>query len=199
MAFRNLELASLPAIFWKGAITLLPLAVTLYGFVWIVMTLESMLRNLVPDAMYVPGIGLLRALLFILLFGALMHLFLFERIVDYGSKLLNRIPVVKSIYSALQDFVKYLGPSGAENLSLVVLVTIGENVRLIGFVTNPHVRLPCETQASSQAMISVYLLMSYQIGGYMVLVPAASVEALDLSVEQAMHLVLTAGVTSPQT
>ncbi|MFU8815100.1 MAG: DUF502 domain-containing protein [Pseudomonadales bacterium] len=184
------------AIFWKGLATLLPLAVTMWILYFAVVTVERTLSQLVPEAAYFPGSGLLLGIVITGAFGALMHFFLFERLVDFGSSILNRIPVVKSFYSALQDFFGYLGHRSTEELSRVVLVTFDHDCRLIGFVTNPRFDAPLQDGAAGEERISVYLPMSYQLGGYMVLLPASRVEPLEMSVEDAMRLVLTAGVRS---
>ncbi len=182
---------SLRAIFWKGLATLLPLTVTVYALYWVVVNTERLLRQLVPAEIYFPGGGLLLAVLLIAAFGALMHFFLFERVINLGSGILNQIPVVKSVYSALQDFFSYLGHRSTDDLSRVVLVTLTDSCQLIGFVTNPRFRLP------DGERLAVYLPMSYQIGGFMVLLPQERVTPLDIPVEDAMRLVLTAGVREP--
>lgn len=189
-----LRMHSLKAIFWKGLATLVPLTVTGYALYWSVTTVERLLRLLVPEAWYFPGSGLLLAIAFIALFGALMHFFLFEWVVNLGSAALNRIPIVKSLYSALQDFFAYLGHRSTNELSRVVLVNLEGDTRLIGFVTNP--RFALVDDAAGEAPVAVYLPMSYQIGGFMVVLPAERLEPLDMSVEDAMRLVLTAGVQS---
>lgn len=187
---------NLTAIFWKGLATLLPLGVTLYALYWVVVNLERLLSRLVPQETYFPGSGLLLGIVFVGVFGALMHFFLFERLIGYGSSLLNRIPVVKSVYSALQDFFSYFGHRSTDELSRVVMVTLEDDSQLIGFVTNPDFRLPGHSGEEDPARVAVYLPMSYQLGGFMVLLPADRVKPLDISVEDAMRLVLTAGVRS---
>ena len=189
-------MTSLKAIFWKGLATLLPLALTAYLLYWAVVSAERLLRHLVPADSYFPGAGLLLAVVLIMVFGALMHFFLFERVVTLGGSLLNRIPIVKSLYSALQDFFSYLGHRSTDELSRVVLVTLTDSCRLVGFVTNPRFALPGEARESAHDRVCVYVPMSYQIGGFMLLLPGDLVEPLDMSVEDAMRLVLTAGVRS---
>jgi uncharacterized membrane protein len=190
---------NLTAIFWKGLATLLPLGVTLYALYWVVVNLERLLSRLVPPNVYFPGSGLLLGIVFVAAFGALMHFFLFERLIGYGSNLLNRIPLVKSLYSALQDFFAYLGHRSTDELSRVVLVTLEDGSQLIGFVTNSNFRMPRRTGEGGEdgePRVAVYLPMSYQLGGFMVLLSPERVEPLDISAEDAMRLVLTAGVQS---
>ncbi|MEZ5559606.1 MAG: DUF502 domain-containing protein [Pseudomonadales bacterium] len=189
---------NLGAIFWKGLAALLPLILTLYALYWIVVTLETLLSRLVPESLYVPGAGLALGVLLAFGFGVLMHLFLFERLVNYGKGLLNRIPVVKSLYNALEDFFNYLGHRSTEDLSRVVLATVADGIQLIGFVTNAEFKTPGRAQADGGPKVAVYLPMSYQLGGFMVLLPPERLEPLDIGAEDAMRLVLTAGVQAPK-
>ena len=184
------------AIFWKGLATLLPLTVTIWVLYAAFSTLDRLLSQMVPAHLYFPGSGLLVGIVITVGFGALMHFFLFERLIDYGSSVLNRIPVVKSFYSAMQDFMAYFGRRSASELSRVVLVTLSDDCQLIGFVTNPNFDTPLQERGPIGQRIAVYLPMSYQIGGFMVLLPAERVVPLEISVEDAMRLVLTAGVRS---
>ncbi len=190
---------SLSAIFWKGLATLVPLTVTIYVLYWSVVNVERLLRPLVPGEWYFPGSGLLLAVVLIGVFGVLMHFFLFERLIGLGSGILNRIPLVKSLYSALQDFFGYLGHRSTDELSRVVLVSLDDGCRLVGFVTNPRFHLPTRRSTTeTPELVSVYLPMSYQIGGFMVLLPASRLEPLDVPAEDAMRLVLTAGVRTAE-
>lgn len=183
----------LKSIFWKGLATLLPVLVTGYAVYWVVITVERLLRPLVPDPIYVPGSGLLLAVVAIAAFGALMHFFLFEWLVNLADGLIRRIPLVKSVYNALHDLFSYLGQRPSDDLSRVVLVNL-HGTRLIGFVTNSN--FTAAPPDDSGARVCVYLPMSYQIGGYMAVLPADALEPLDIPVEDAMRLVLTAGVKS---
>jgi uncharacterized membrane protein len=71
----------------------------------------------------------------------------------------------------------------------------GTEYRLVGFVTREDFTgLP--PNLGSHETIAVYLPMSYQIGGYTLMLPRGSIEALDLSPEDAMRYTLTAGVSA---
>ena len=167
---------------------------TLYAVYWLVTGLEGLLRPAVPDAFYIPGSGLVLSIALIFLIGVLVDFFLFEKLLALGQAILNRVPIVKSIYRALQDLFSFLTNHGT-GMSEVVSVDVAPGVRLIGFVTN---RDPDELRAAGQDgnLVAVYLPMSYMIGGYTALFPAERVASLDISAEQAMRLVLTGAVRS---
>ena len=96
-------------------------------------------------------------------------------------------------YAAFRDFMDYFSPGRKKDFEQVVTVTFGDTgMRLIGFVTQADDQLPEDFQRD---YVMVYLPMSYMLGGYAVLVPRASVQPLNMSMEEAMRYVLTAGVT----
>jgi uncharacterized membrane protein len=115
--------------------------------------------------------------------------------VRLGQRILARTPLVKSICNAINDCVSYFSRRPAEDASTVVSVRLFDEISVMGFVTDPHpVRMSGEGEGEDR--MAVYLPMSYQIGGYTLLVPRDRITPLALGAEEAMRLVLTAGVTS---
>ena len=111
------------------------------------------------------------------------------------ERLIERIPVVKTIYGASRDFMKLL-PAGRKRRDLrrVVMARFGD-VQVVGFVTRDDAS-ELGIVESRDDMLAVYFPMSYQIGGYTALVPRSRVVPLDLTVEAAMRMVLTGGLSS---
>jgi FAD/FMN-containing dehydrogenase len=95
---------------------------------------------------------------------------------------------------AARDFVQMLPASGERReLHRVVSVTFGDSTA-IGFVTRDDAG-ELGLGAAARGRIAVYFPMSYQIGGYMLLVPREHVEPLEIPIETAMRLVLTGGMS----
>jgi uncharacterized membrane protein len=190
---------SLTSTFLRGLGVVLPIVLTAYLVFWIATTAEALLAPLFgllfPNRYYIPGSGLVLAIVLIYLVGLLVQLFVIERMVRLGQRILARTPLVKSIYNAINDFVSYFSRRPSEDASTVVSVQLDDELSVMGFVTdsNPTRLAP---DGDPQGRIAVYLPMSYQIGGYTVLVPRARIRPLALGAEEAMRLVLTAGVTS---
>jgi len=185
--------------FFTGLITILPVVLTLYLLYWFVVTTESamggLIRLVLPENMYWPGMGSIAGLVVVFLVGVLMHAYLVQRLFAWGEKILYHLPVVKSVYRAIRDFFDYFSPNKENAFEQVVAVTIGDTgMQLIGFVSQavPE-RLPEEFR--EEGTIMVYLPLSYMIGGYAVLMPRSAVRPLDMSMEEAMRFTLTAGVT----
>jgi uncharacterized membrane protein len=100
------------------------------------------------------------------------------------------------VYGAVRDLIGFITQGHDSGLRQVVAVTIGDgDMQLIGFVTREDLTdLPEEI--GGQNKIAVYLPMSYQLGGYTVIVPCSAVKAVDISLEEATRFVLTGGVTA---
>lgn len=184
--------------FLRGLGVVLPIGLTLYLVVWSVRMAESVMKPLAlllmpSEADYVPGSGLVLGLVFIYLTGLLVQLFVFEWLVRLGQHVLERTPLVKSIYSALDDFMNYVSRRPSETASRVVNVELAEGLSLVGFITDPD-PVALRAPGDPDDRVAVYLPMSYQLGGFTVLLPRDRLRPLDLGVEDAMRRVLTAGV-----
>ncbi len=187
-------------IFITGLFTVLPVLVTAYLIVWFFAGAERLIgaqvRWLIPDEYYLYGMGIAVALALVFLVGLLMHAWLFREIVGRAEHVLLEIPLVRSIYAALRDLLGLFARHGDELPMQVVSVELpGSGMRLLGFVTRTDFSdLP--EGIGHDGEVAVYLPMSYTIGGYTVFLPRASVTPLDMSREEAMKFVVTAGIRS---
>lgn len=184
--------------FLKGLAAVLPVALTIYVVFWLGTTAESILggplRALLPAAHYWPGLGLLVGFLLVLLVGVLVDAYIVRRLFRLGESVLARIPIVKTIFGALKDFTRFLPAGGrSRDLKRVVRWRMG-GAQLIGFVTEEHVS-PRALGPGAEELVAVYFPMSYQIGGYTLYLSKHEISETDLSVEEAMRLVLIGGVS----
>ncbi len=189
------------ALTMSGLVTVLPLALTVYVIWWLVHTVEGWLRRalialwLVSPAHYWPGLGLLAGFLLLLLVGGLVNAYAGKILLKYWDDFLGRIPFVKTLYGGFRDVVSLL-PSGSgekRDLQRVVLARFA-GVHAIGFVTRedaPAVLAP----HGGRDLVTVYFPMSYAFGGYTAYLPREIIQPLDISVEDAMRLAITAGLT----
>jgi uncharacterized membrane protein len=187
-------------IFLTGLLAVLPVLATLYLVLWLVGTMErffgAQLKWLMPDEYYRTGMGLLLAVLIIFGVGLLMHALLFRRVFGWAEKLLLEIPLVRSVYTALRDlFGLIANGQDADALQVVSVALPGTGMRALGFVSRSDFSdLPAGIGREGE--IAVYLPMSYQIGGYTLFMPRAQAVAVDMSREDAMKFILTAGLKS---
>jgi uncharacterized membrane protein len=190
------------ALFMSGLVTVLPLALTVYVIYWMVNTVEGWLRRalialgIVSPEHYWPGLGLIVGFVLLLAIGSLVNAYFGRMLFRYWDDFLGRIPFVKTLYGGFRDVLSLL-PSGSgerRDLQRVVLADIA-GVRAIGFVTREDV--PAALHAlGGEELVTVYFPMSYAFGGYTLYVPRTRVQQLDISVEDAMRLAITAGITA---
>ena len=184
------------SILLKGLVTILPIGLTIYFVYWLGVTTESLLSTpikwVLDDANYWPGMGLVTGFLILFLVGLAVNAFVVRRVLGIGEDLLLRVPVVKTVYSAIRDMTRLVNTEKKKgDLDRVVTLDFGVGM-LIGFVTQEHANTI--GIGGGEDLVAVYLPMSYQIGGYTVYLPRSRVTETDLSVEQAMRIVLTGGV-----
>ena len=186
----------------SGLVTVLPLALTVYVIWWLVNTVEGGLRRTLLDLHvlrpenYWPGLGLITGFFLLLAVGSLVNAYAGRIILKYWNDLLGRIPFVKTLYGGFRDVVSLL-PSGSgekRDLQRVVLAEFGR-VHAIGFVTREDVPAALEAHGGAD-WVTVYFPMSYAFGGYTIYLPRDRVQPLDISVEDAMRLAITAGLTA---
>jgi uncharacterized membrane protein len=190
---------ALGKLFLKGLAVVIPVALTLAILWWLARGAERILGGLLiwflPEGWYIPGMGVVSAVAMTILIGLLTHVIVFQKLFAIGDAILHRLPLVKTIYSALKDFIGYLSPDSKVAMSKVVLVKIpGQDFEQVGFVTREDFsRLPMELSVDEP--IAVYLPMSYQIGGYTLFLPRSCLTPVDMSFEDGMKLVLTGAVS----
>ncbi|MDJ0623206.1 MAG: DUF502 domain-containing protein [Desulfocapsaceae bacterium] len=187
-------------IFLKGLAAVLPITLTLYFAYWLAISLERLLKQFIllglPGEFYWPGLGLLIGIGLIFLAGLLIDAWVVRKLFNLGEYLLEKIPLLKSVYGSLRDFMDYFSRMKEDDeLQKVVSVKLGETY-LIGFLTGAENRNNMPAEIANKDMVSVYLPMSYQIGGFTLYVPREKVESIDMNVEDAMRLVLTAGLSN---
>lgn len=185
-------------LFLKGLAVVIPIALTLAILWWVAAGAERLMGSIIkftlPASWYIPGMGLVSGLVLITLIGLLSHILIFQKLFNLGEVIFNRLPLARTIYTAIKDFVGYLNPDKDSELGKVVLVQLpGQSFQLIGFVTREQFDdLPFTPTADDP--VAVYMPMSYQIGGYTLFLPRSALTPLDLPFEQAMRLVLTGAV-----
>jgi uncharacterized membrane protein len=189
-------MSRLAKAFLTGLATLVPVLATVYLVYWLVVTLESAMAGVVrltPAApYYAPGFGVAAGVAVILAVGLLMSSVVARRLWHWLEASIQRVPVVRSIYGALRDLTQYFASSDEEEFRQVVEIRFKGGARLLGFLTRDQA--PAALTADGEEAVVVYLPMSYQIGGHTLVIPRDRVHPVDMSFEEAMRFILTAGV-----
>lgn len=182
--------------FINGVLTVIPIVLVFYVLYKIFTFLDSILGDVLKPYLkedYIPGIGILFTVVIITLLGWLSTQYLSAKLIRIIDRLLEKIPLVKTIYSVIKDtFHSLLGEK--RSFSKVALVEIpGTRMKSLGFITSEDV-----SQLDNVLVdhIAVYIPQTFQVAGFTFLLPKDQVTILDVKAEDAMKFVLSGGITT---
>ncbi len=185
--------------FLVGLSILLPVVLSVQLVIWTFSTIERWLKSVwilvIPEDLYFPGIAFASFILLALAIGySSRHSFL-RQIWKAPGLLIERTPVINFIYSTIKDFLDLMGGKTFSDQSVVwVRMAQGES-RLLGIVTKAGGDGDSKlSQMIGEDEVAVYLPMSYQAGGYMVVLPADQIEKADIEPGEALRLIMSAGL-----
>ncbi|MEH7482599.1 DUF502 domain-containing protein [Neobacillus drentensis] len=182
--------------FINGILTIVPIILVIYVIYKTFLFLDGLLGNTLKPYLkedYIPGIGLLTTIIVITVLGWLSTKYISGKIIRLIDILLDKIPVVKTIYSVIKDTVQsFLGEK--KSFSKVALVVIpGREMRSLGFITSEQLE---EFYCPLKDHVAVYIPQTFQVAGFTFLIPKEQVEIIDVKPEEAMKFVLSGGMTS---
>jgi uncharacterized membrane protein len=192
--------------FITGLLIWAPLGITLWVISTLLGAMDNLLLLLPVDArpvnwlgFHIPGLGVILVLAVISITGLLTANLLGQRIVRFWEDLLNRIPVVKSIYGSVKQVSDTVLSDSGQAFRKALLVRFPHNnAWTVAFMTG----LPADeiNKRLSGEYVSVYVPTTPNpTSGYFLVVPVADTVELDMSVDQALKYVISMGVVSPLT
>lgn len=186
---------SMGKIFKRGLIAIAPLALTLALVLWLFNAMEALFKPLMEVIVgphYFKGLGILVSLVVIFLIGVVINNWILQKISTAFESLLKRIPFVKTLYNSIGEMMSYFRSKDNRKEGKVVLVEIN-GMKLVGIITREDF-LDTPKGLAEEGDIAVYLPMSYQIGGYTLILPKSCVKNIPMSMEEGMRFAVTAGV-----
>jgi len=182
--------------FINGILTIVPIILVVYVIYKTFLFLDGLLGNTLRPYLkddYIPGIGLLSTIILITVLGWMSTKYFSGKIIRLIDILLDKIPVVKTIYSVIKDTVQsFLGEK--KSFSKVALVVIpGTEMRSLGFITSDQVE---DFYSPLKDHVAVYIPQTFQVAGFTFLIPKEQVEIIDVKPEEAMKFILSGGMTS---
>lgn len=179
--------------FLQGLLLVAPAALTIIVVYWFFNLIDGPIRNLIRDIfkVQIPGVGLVFTFLFITLMGWLGNWFLFKPIAALMDKIFVKVPVLKMIYTSINDFVSaFVGEKRKFTKPVIVKVNMVSELEKIGFITAEDL-----TDLGVEGKVAVLFPHSYNWSGEMFIVPRANVRPLNLPPGEVMKFALTGGVT----
>lgn len=195
--------------FVAGLLAFAPLGITVWAIGWIITRLDNLLLPRVlrwfgpgleapPQAP--PLVGLIFTFAVILLAGVIVrHLFGHE-LVRIGERLVERVPIARGLYHGVKQLVEALlnASSGGAQFNRVVLVEYPRTgVYALAFTTG-QTRGPVQTAVGDEPLINCFVPTTPNpTSGFYLAIPAAEVIEVDLTVEDAFKVIMSAGLVTP--
>jgi uncharacterized membrane protein len=192
--------------FLTGLIVAGPVAVTLWLVWWFVTWVDNLVRPFIPVAyrpetylpIDIPGFGLITAFVALTFLGFLAANLVGRTLVDFGENLLSRMPIVRPIYRTAKQIFQTLFSSTGSSFRKVGLVEFpAPGMWSLVFLTQtPSAEISSRLPATEH--VSAFMPCTPNpTTGFFFYVPRRDVIDLDISVEEAMQLLISAGVIQP--
>ncbi len=205
---RTSGLARLRNYFLTGFIICAPLAITAY-LVWnFIEWVDGWVKPYIPQVynpdnylpFSVPGFGLIVAFFVITMVGFLTANFIGRTIVGYGEDLLSRMPFVRNLYSGLKQIFQTVFSEKETSFEQVALIEYPRKGlwALVFIATDTRGEVDVVLKENGQETVSVFLPTTPNpTSGFLLFVPKEDMHIMDMTVEQAAKLVISAGLVAP--
>ena len=198
-------MSRLRAYFLAGVLVTAPLGLTGLLSWWFIDFVDEKITPLIPDRYNpetylpfgIPGLGLLVLLIAVTLIGALTAGLIGRWLLQTGERALNRMPVVRSIYSAIKQIFETVLAQQSNAFREAVLVEYPRRgIWAIGFITGTT---KGEVQnLTEEETVNIFLPTTPNpTSGFLLFVPKSDVVPLGMSVEEAVKMVISGGIVTP--
>ena len=185
--------------FIAGVVVLIPIGITLYLTLFIIKISSKVIPREINPNNYlpidIPGLEILIALIIITLIGWLSLSFLGKKFFDLFNSILKKIPILRTIYSAIGQMTESFTKTDNKQKSVVLLEYPRKGVWAVGFATKENEGLIKEK--IKEDLINVFVPTTPNpTSGFLLLVPKKDLIFLDISFEQASKFIVSAGTTN---
>ena len=185
--------------FIAGVVVLIPIGITLYLTLFIIKISSKVIPREINPNNYlpfdIPGVEILIALIIITLIGWLSLSFLGKKFFDLFNSILKKIPILRTIYSAIGQMTESFTKTDNNQKSVVLLEYPRKGVWAVGFATKENEGLIKEK--IKEDLINVFVPTTPNpTSGFLLLVPKRDLIFLDISFEQASKFIVSAGTTN---
>lgn len=194
---------SIRRYFIAGLLVWVPIYITYFVVHFIVNLLDGTLallpKNYHPEQFIgrpIPGAGVIFTLIILIITGMLVTNFIGHRLLAVWEKILSRIPLIRSIHSATKQVVNaVVQPNGNAFRKVVLIPYPHAGTWSIAFVTSTSLNSPW----TSHAVVNVFVPTTPNpTSGFLLFVPVQDIIELNISVEEALRMVISLGVIIPE-
>ena len=194
--------------FLTGLVIAGPVGITAYIIWWFINLIDAWVKPLVP-ARYlpetylpftVPGVGLIFSMTAIMFIGFFAANLFGRTLVGYGELMLDRMPVVRNVYRALKQIFETVLSKSSNSFQYVGLIEYPRRgLNAIVFVSTDTTGEIKDKADDGNGLLSVFLPTTPNpTSGFLLFVPKKDITILDMSVEEAAKLVISAGLVVPE-
>jgi uncharacterized membrane protein len=195
--------------FLTGFVICAPLAITAWLTWSFVVWVDSWVKPYIPGAynpdnylfFRVPGFGLVVALVLITLIGFLTASLIGKTVVGWGERMLGRTPLVRTLYTALKQIFETVFASQSNSFKTAALIEYPRRGiwSIVLIATTARGEIASLFEADGTEMLAVFLPPTPNpTSGFLLYVPREDVKILNMKVEDAMKLVISAGIVGPE-
>ena len=202
MSDRNIKKSIFAKIrnnFIAGVVVLIPIGITLYLTIFFIRVTGNIIpKELNPNnylPFNIPGVEILIALFFITLIGWLSLSFLGKKFFELFNRILKKIPILRTIYSAIGQMTESFTKTDNKQKSVVLLEYPRKGVWAVGFATKENTGIIKEKV--KEELINVFVPTTPNpTSGFLLMFPKSEVVYLDMTFEEASKFIVSAGTSS---
>ena len=194
-------LARLRNYFLAGIVVLVPIGFTLYLTIFLIKISSKLLPNEINPNNYlpfsIPGLEILLSVIIIIIVGGISLSFFGKRIVSIINEIFKKIPILRTIYSAIGQMTQSFTSTGKDKKSVVLVEYPKKGSWAVGFATKEK-----DGEISKKVnkqMINVFVPTTPNpTSGFLLMYPKDEVIYLDMSFEEASKFIVSAGTSAPK-
>jgi len=194
-------IAKLRNYFITGVVVLVPIGITLYLTKFFISVSSKLIPSEINPNSYlpfsIPGLEIILAIIFITLIGYLSLSFIGKKILQLFNDLLKKIPILRTIYSALGQMAATLAPKRNSKKSVVLIEYPRKGSWAVGFATKDNKGEI--SKITNRNLVNVFVPTTPNpTSGFLLMFPKEEIVYLDMSFEEASKFIVSAGTSDPK-
>ena len=188
--------------FIAGIVVLIPIGITIYVTIFLVSISSKILPKEINPNHYlpynIPGLEIFISIILITLIGGLSLSFIGKKMLDLFNNVLKRIPILRTIYSALGQMTETFTKSDKGKKNVVLLEYPRKGAWAVGFATKDNKGEI--SKKTNQNLVNVFVPTTPNpTSGFLLMFPKEDLVYLDMSFEEASKFIVSAGTSNPKT
>ena len=194
-------IAKLRNYFITGIVILIPIGITFYLVKFFISISPKLIPNNINPNNYlpysIPGLEIVLAVIFITLIGGLSLSFIGKKILQIFNDLLKKIPILRTIYSAIGQMAETLAPKRKSKKSVVLVEYPRKGSWAVGFATKDNKGEIAKR--TNKSLVNVFIPTTPNpTSGFLLMYPKEDIIYLDMNFEEASKFIISAGTSNPK-